>query len=108
MSSIKNPPHPRTLAEIAVQPHQPDGSRSCGCHERGDLGRWWLCSYHQGVDEGWDQRDDVIKDLTDRIERGLKELNLLEEASRSETAGIRILGKIEGLLLVKDWLRSYE
>ena len=108
MSSIKFPPHVRTMAEIEVQPKDSEGNPTCGCHQRGEEGRWWLCQYHLGVDEGFDERQEIINDLRERIDRGLKELNLLEEASRSETAGIRILGKIEGLLLVKDWLRSYE
>jgi hypothetical protein len=109
MSSIKFPPHPRTLAEIAAQPtNGVSEMRECGCHERGEPGRWWLCSYHLGVDEGWDERQEVINDLNERIDRGLKELDVLGEASRSDTGLIRITGKIEGLLLVKDWLRSYE
>lgn len=104
MSSIKFPPNPRTLAEIAVQAG-PDDNKSCGCHVRGEPGRWWLCSYHLGVDEGFDERQEVINDLRIRVDQAVAELETLIEERGDE---LRRRGKIEGLKLVKDWLRSYE
>lgn len=51
--------HPATRKSIEVQPPAVDDqeswpSKQCGCHVRGQHKRWWLCSYHEGHDDGID------------------------------------------------------
>jgi len=100
--STTHKPHPRTLMEIALQTvDEKTGWASCSCHENDEDGRWWLCPYHVGVDEGWDERQEVIEDLKTRIDRAVEELG-------SQKKSARITGKAEGLELVKEWLGSYE
>lgn len=50
--------------------------------------------------------EQLLYDLNDRIDRGVKELHRMRWMPLAEDR--RLAGKIEGLRLVKDWLRSYE
>jgi hypothetical protein len=105
MSSIANPPHSRTLAEIKIQPIDPHtGYASCGCHQRGGEDRWWLCPYHLGVDEGWDERQEMLDTLDKRITDKVSELAYVHNPVVRDS---RIEGRIEGLLEVKLWLKEY-
>jgi len=42
--------HPWVWESLEQQPVRPDGTPTCGCHER--RSGWWLCDYHDGLQEG--------------------------------------------------------
>lgn len=50
---------------------------------------------------------DLLADLNDRAERAMVELEKRAAAYGSSTERTRLLGKLSGLALVADWLRSY-
>lgn len=52
--------------------------------------------------------DQLLYDLNDRINRGVNELMELRADSRIPQERARLLGKVQGLMLVRDWLRAYE
>ena len=41
-----------TTRNIKARPDTPNAvnDKTCGCHGRGD--KWWLCSYHEGFEDG--------------------------------------------------------
>jgi|GEM_PF-5021095 len=48
--------------------------------------------------------DEIMADINDRIDRGI--IALGGRSGRGDS--LRDRGKVDGLKLVKDWLRSYE
>ncbi len=51
-------------------------------------------------------KDELIVELTGRIDQGITHLQALQNDGTAHEFS-RLQGKIQGLLLVKDWLRSY-
>jgi len=51
--------------------------------------------------------DEIMADLNDRINRGIAALYERRSYDARDDGATRYYGKIEGLKLVKDWLRSY-
>lgn len=57
--------HPATLASIEMQGpsvHLPFSAWKCGCELRdgweATTGKWWLCDYHAGFEDGIEARGD--------------------------------------------------
>lgn len=50
---------------------------------------------------------EMLADLSDRIDRAVAELVVLRREVDDRPDRSRLSGKIDGLLVVKDWLRSY-
>lgn len=53
---------------------------------------------------------ELLADLDDRIDRGIETLKTQRARFDNDTAHaeyIRLSGKIDGLQVAKDWLRSY-
>lgn len=44
--------HPSTKRSIQAGADTANAlnAKACGCHERSD--KWWLCSYHEGYEDG--------------------------------------------------------
>lgn len=42
--------HEIVWKSLEQHPLDPDGKPTCGCHERAS--GWWLCDYHDGLQEG--------------------------------------------------------
>ena len=51
--------------------------------------------------------DEVIADLNERIDKGVTYLKVKRQDPDEVIRKAELSGKIRGLLLVKDWLRSY-
>ena len=51
--------------------------------------------------------EEIIADLNERIDKGVVALTLAAAGSSHPFDKNRLYGKAEGLLVVKDWLRSY-
>lgn len=51
--------------------------------------------------------DEVIADMRERLTNGMNHLGELRRQSDDRDRRIMLMGKIEGLALAKDWLRSY-
>jgi hypothetical protein len=51
---------------------------------------------------------ELLADLKDRTERGMVELEKLAAPLGACMERTRLLGKLAGLALVADWLRSYD
>jgi len=53
------------------------------------------------------KHDEIMADINDRIDRGIIYLEFAQKETRHPSNVARYGGKIEGLRLVKDWLRTY-
>jgi len=51
--------------------------------------------------------EEIIADLNERIDKGVIALRVEAAAQGHAFDANRLYGKAEGLLVVKDWLRSY-
>ena len=52
--------------------------------------------------------DEILADLNDRIDRAVSALSEMREAEDiNHNENLRLFHKIDGLLTVMDWLRSY-
>ena len=54
--------------------------------------------------------DELLADLRDRLDRAQEQLGRLKNQRAAQYTGceqMRLIGKIEGLGIVQDWLRSY-
>jgi hypothetical protein len=65
--SVRKSIHPLTEASIRAQGVLPEASPSfsdwaCGCELRdgweATTGKWWLCGYHEGFEDGIEARGD--------------------------------------------------
>lgn len=51
--------------------------------------------------------DELLDDINCRLDSAVDGLREMRRAEKIPSEEIRLSGKINGLLLVKDWLRSY-
>ena len=97
--------HPSTRRGIELQPWDLDYSsdplvlRSCGCeHMRG--GRWSLCRYHEGVEDGAQNVDGVaqaeVERLTATVETQHTTITLLQSIADKAEAREQELRAITG------------
>ena len=51
--------------------------------------------------------EEIIADLNERIDKGVLALRAEVSIKSNPVDIVRVYGKAEGLLVVKDWLRGY-